>query len=690
MRAHLLVLSGVALLLLAPRSWGLEVLRVGQDGQISWQGQVSGAEGIATLAPEHRSILNPNVTEIGTSPSDLIDFDHPDFAASILPLRVLEGQNLAVDKAERGGSITVPNAFDIVALRLRELLKEVISEDPTGNAFERKGNNITGTQIDLDLGARIGVNQIRFFPRNTVFPSPTTPFHNDFLQEFELHINDGVVLTEAGNPIWERYFRTSNNTEPITVVPIDPPRYIRFIRLRATSSIPFEIEKLQVFGEGFLPIAQYISPVIDMGTRANWGRLRWVQDLAGNAKKVQIQIRTHSGSDPTPFVYTRKRVGRRDAQEIPLSVEDPSQPLSRTEYLNLRAKGEPNDTWERGSVKEDLDHWSPWTSPYAVDEGTSAEGTPVLSPGPRRYFQFRVDFLSEELESSFILRQFSFEFTTPALADALTAEIFPREVSANTDIPFVFAVRAEMASEDLQGFDGFELVTGRRVRRIERIEIIDAEGQHVVDHTFAVQDGITEEGEVAINSITEEGFAVRFPPIQDHDTLLKVHFVDRVLTYSSAFEGRALLGEDAFQGVVPGDATILDENDISFKSGITVLSPSITRAELVGNFALGARVFTPNGDGVNDRLELSYDILAVVGRARITLEIFDLTGRLVRRLFDREGQNGVYDPSRFAELSWDGTDQQGEQVAPGLYLIQLKVDGDARSSAAVRTVGLVY
>ena len=79
------------------------------------------------------------------------------------------------------------------------------------------------------------------------------------------------MLTDAGLPIWETYHSRLNNTEPITVIDVDPPRYLRFIRLRATSAVPFEIEKLQVFGEGFFPAAQYLSPVIDIGLPANWG-----------------------------------------------------------------------------------------------------------------------------------------------------------------------------------------------------------------------------------------------------------------------------------------------------------------------------------------------------------------------------------------------------------------------------------
>ena len=499
------------------------------------------------------------------------------------------------------------------------------------------------------------------------------------------------MLTEAGNPIWETFAVRTNNTDPVATTDINPPRFLRFIRLRATSSIPFEVEKFQVFGEGFFPTVQYISPIIDMGSPANWGRLRWLEETVGQASAVQMHIRTHSGSDPSPFAYTRKRVGRQDAEEIAFSVDDLDQPLLRDEYLDLPAKGGPSDVWERGPVHDDLGNWSPWTSPYNPIAGTSSEGALVLSPGPRRYFQFRVDFQSDDLESAKILRQFSFDFTTPPLADVLVGEVFPREVPAAADIPFVYAVRAEMESGDLQGFDGFELVTGSRVDRIERIEIIDAQGEFLLAHDFAVQDAVVDEGDVAITAIAERSFAVRFPRVAAHNTVLKIHFVSRILSYSTAFEGRGLLlQEDAFQSVQAGDATALDEGDISFKSGTTVLSPAVNSGSLVGSFDLAASVITPNGDGINDVLDMECEVLAVGGAAQIAVTVYDLGGRRMRRLFNIEGQSGVYSSENLTQLRWDGSDDQGAKVAPGLYLIQLNIEGDARASASTRTVGVAY
>jgi hypothetical protein len=668
-----------------------EVLTIGGQGQISWQGRVASDAAVDAIKPEYRSPFDPQVTEIGNTPSDLIDFNNAEFPNSILPGQVGDGQNISTAISGRGGGISSPTVFDISDAQLRGSLEQLITASPTGKAFERKGNFVLGTLLVIDLGGRFGVNQLRFFPRNTVFSSPGTPFQGDFLKNFEVHINDGVILTKAGNPIWEFYEGRMNNDEAVTTIDIDPPRLLRFLRLRATSSIPFEVEKIQIFGEGFFPTARYLSPVVDLGSPANWGQLRWLQSLVGQGDKVDMQIRSRTGTDETPLTYTRKRVGLKDAQEITLSVDNPDQPLGRREYLKLPEKGGQSDVWERGSVRDDLEHWSPWTSPYSLVDGISPTGTKILSPGPRRYIQFRVDFLSNDLSASYVLGELSFDYTSPPLADALIGEIFPRDVAAAEDISFVYALRTEMQTGEVQGFDTFELQTGTRVTRVERVEIIDRNGVTVVDHTFAEQEQPTVEGNLEIASITDDAFSVKFPLIVEHGSVLKIYFVSRVLSFSTTFEGRALLAaEEAFQGVIAGDADLLAEDDISYKSDVTVLSPSVNTGSLIGSIALGTPVITPNGDKVNDQLVLSYEILAVVGTAGIRVEVVDLGGRPVRSLFDGLGQNGVYDAKRLPALAWDGRDEHNELVPPGLYLVRIEVEGDARASATVRSFGVSY
>jgi flagellar hook capping protein FlgD len=66
------------------------------------------------------------------------------------------------------------------------------------------------------------------------------------------------------------------------------------------------------------------------------------------------------------------------------------------------------------------------------------------------------------------------------------------------------------------------------------------------------------------------------------------------------------------------------------------------------------------------------------------LELFDVSGRRVRTLHDDPGRSGSY------ELGWDGLDEDGNRVAPGLYLCRIAVEGDAQAESQTRVVGIAY
>ena len=78
--------------------------------------------------------------------------------------------------------------------------------------------------------------------------------------------------------------------------------------------------------------------------------------------------------------------------------------------------------------------------------------------------------------------------------------------------------------------------------------------------------------------------------------------------------------------------------------------------------------FTPNGDGINDAAKISYKLVRVTSPVRVSIEIFALSGRLVKQVHEGEDPIGEY--ARF----WDGTDNSDRPVAPGLYLYRITAD----------------
>jgi len=75
------------------------------------------------------------------------------------------------------------------------------------------------------------------------------------------------------------------------------------------------------------------------------------------------------------------------------------------------------------------------------------------------------------------------------------------------------------------------------------------------------------------------------------------------------------------------------------------------------------KIFTPNGDGWNDYLEIQYDNPY---DALVKGKIYDLKGRLVAKMERDESKE---------RLIWDGNDLNDNPVTGGLYIYQVEVSG---------------
>ena len=694
MKAHCAAAGLVLVLWLPSGSLALDTVSIGEGGDLDWQGE--GEAIVTTIDAEHRSPLDPNNLLVGNAPGDLVEFARSDFPRSILPLRIAEGENVAVGTIERGGNIDSPNVFDFSGtfkpLDLEMMLKELLSDDPGGEllAFERKNQNSLGILVLLNLGARFGVERIRIYPRNTVVPSPSTPFQNDYLRAYELFTNDGLNLTSENTPIWRPLIAETDNQVAVIDVPLDPPRYVQHLRLRATSPVDFEIDEIEIFGKGFLSRTQYVSDIFDAGQPAVWGTLRWVEEVLGDPRFSSAQIRTRTGTDTSPFVYTRRLRGKQDAEDIPFSLANPGEEMGLAEYRKFPQKaGQTPITdaagreWMAGAVTDDLINWSPFSTPYPAD-AANGPGRPIVSPSPRRYMQFEVVFNSSDLEAARVIKSLRFDLLTPPFADALIGEVFPREVQVSEEVAFTFAARATMGTDSLRGFDTIEIDTPARVSSIDAVQIIDGAGAVVAEH----QNFDAASEDFAIVEVTDDRFAVRFPVVTDDQTQVHVRFQTNVLTYSTNFTAAARLTTEpgAAQVIDPGNVAFLGAGDEDAFSGTTVLSPSVlAEGQLLGQVQVAPNPFTPNGDGINDEAIILYNLLALSTPRPVEVALYDLSGRRVRVLFDGDEANG-----RYTDKVWDGRDDQGQAVPPGLYVARVFVSGDSGDAEQSRVVAVAY
>ena len=98
--------------------------------------------------------------------------------------------------------------------------------------------------------------------------------------------------------------------------------------------------------------------------------------------------------------------------------------LTQDEYGDLKSS-------DKGDVRADLVAWSRWSPPYKLTAGAINDdqlGVPILSPGPRRYFQLKAEFASENLQSARALGPLAFTVSNPPLTERIISEVVPRQV----------------------------------------------------------------------------------------------------------------------------------------------------------------------------------------------------------------------------------------------------------------------
>ena len=77
-------------------------------------------------------------------------------------------------------------------------------------------------------------------------------------------------------------------------------------------------------------------------------------------------------------------------------------------------------------------------------------------------------------------------------------------------------------------------------------------------------------------------------------------------------------------------------------------------------------------------------LLRLTSAVPVSLEIYDLSGRRVRRVYEGEDPAGEY------SHAWDGRDDSDELVPPGLYLYRLVVDVQSGKETNSGVVAVAY
>ena len=414
--------------------------------------------------------------------------------------------------------------------------------------------------------------------------------------------------------------------------------------------------EIQLYGRGYQPEVTLTSDLVRLGDSRNLFSIEWDADTPPGTSVI-LQTRTGNELDEV------LRYFKKDGVEV-----------TEAEYNKLLSifRG---DTVGKEVAGSD---WSDWSQPYEV-----ANGSPITSPSPREFLEIRAVLLSEDPEVAATLRSIRLNFTNP-VAQGLAGEVAPFRVeSLGEEQRFSFYVRPDFTRQD-PGFDEMLLVAPSDMNLRfdgfygggeEELAGEDMAGMVIADAEVMPTAG--------------DSLHLAFPAIGPNSgvDVLRLDFTTALFSTGAVLEaslqnGAATTG--GWQRVDPGEAVG------EIVSNTTTLVGAVKQGALLQEVEVEPAAFSPNGDGINDQAQFRFKVVKVSDDSPVEVLIHDLRGRLVRRLVEQRGlSTGAYG------MAWDGRDDDGVTVPPGVYVARLRVDTDTEGASIgnaeiYRTIAVAY
>ena len=563
------------------------------------------------------------------------------------------GENLSLGTVERGGAVDKVVTVDGDYTTVGRIFVHPDREQFSG--------------ITLDLGAVFWVDVIRIV--NSLGTDPTS-FHN--LMSYRIVGSDGTMAA-SGDMVEEVLTSEDRLSIEATTTKLRRTedrfelRKLRFLRLRflgpgrqfqMNEVMRTQVGEFQVYGEGYAPEVTMVSPMI---------RLTKLEQTPLGPKEVKTKSLTTIGWDADvpegTSLQLRTKTGDR-IRRVKHFYDLGGNEISERQYNDLPGFARGIETVEM--VLED----GVWSRPYP------RSGARVSSPSPRRFLQIEARLASEDPDRCATLRSLSVGFFKP-LSERSVGEISPHVLEeAGRLQEFSLFVRSTFVPTS-QGFDEVLLYSLHHTK-LRLLEIRLGEED-------AFREGraeMFEPGDVEVLSAAPDSIWVRLPRVVrlGDAELMEIRFETTVFLHNTPFEMFLTNSEDpdARQLVDPADATLLTESGT-----MTVGVPYGRR--VLGGLSVAPNPFTPNGDGIHEEVAIEFMVFKIDMGKPIRIEVYDLLGGRRRQITDRRvNASGAH------SVIWDGRDDVGRLVPPGVYLVRVRVDADSKVAKDTVLNRLVY
>lgn len=544
----------------------------------------------------------------------------------------------------------------------------------------------------IDVGVPVPASIVGFFTPPRGVRADGSLLKDDLVPAFEISVareSDPVLDLEKNDNDYHRLETLVADVQQNFASDVRmhfPAQYVRYIRYKRNQSISDTefardasnvqtgtIGEFVLRGEGVPQRVFYISKIIDLGRTVNFGRLFWhatpMRLIDGVATPVeeaaaQVKVEIRSGRDDTPDIYHEFTD---TGGELIVSREHFEKNLKQPDQ-NLNGQIQEGKPGLRASILYDEDNWTFWSFPLS-EPGQQAP----LERG--RHIQLRVTLESESFFDLVRLDSLWLE-VSPPLAQQVVGEVARldnpepergrTEVSLGETTDFTYDIRSEFDTDGQSGFDALRIRTGSRPQ-FKRLEM----GQPLV----AVDpEEVIEENDQLIIHLPRRITRESSEPV-------RVVFGTEIFVFSNTFAGEVFdsQGEDLPQIVEGGDVS----EEVNTGS-LRVFGLSAGAQTVIDDLQFSSKVVTPNGDGINDEVTIDYLLFRLPQDLPVALDIYGIDGRLIAHL--TKGLQGA-GPQR---VRWDGRDESGRLLVPGLYLMVLNIDSEFKSFRHLQPIGIAY
>lgn len=490
--------------------------------------------------------------------------------------------------------------------------------------------------LEFDLGASYWLDTVQLWYNLSVAGGRLAgaSFHR-----YEIQTSDGTPAPGGGR-LWTvpQQVRGLGTAFEVNTFQPTPARFVRVAYPFSSSESGREgnkarLREVQIYGEGHHPEVRLESGLIPLQGAKSLVSIEWEADAPAGTS-VQIQTRTGNEVAAAYRYY--------DSGGVEVSA-------GKYAKLGFFKKGRIDTLQVAGS------DWSNWSAPYA------RSGVPIASPSPRQYLTLRARLTTTDPLRAAQLHSIRLNFNPPVakqLQGELDTGVFerlgvPQEVGlfvkpifAPQDLGFDEILVRTPPDMSLE-FGALRLWAGDQAEEVTDVQVVETRADSLW---------------LRLDRLVKQGGPVDLVEVRFTTALFSPGVVLQAAMGNSALAG-------SWQQIDPADAT-----ELAHSEGLQILA-SVQDNNVLGDLAIQPAAVTPNGDGVNDALTIDFTVRRLSGERPVKVRIYDLSGRLVRRL-------DAHKPlvaGKYA-LAWQAEDQQGRVVPPGVYILRIDIDADSDRS----------